>query len=452
MPLQLPFDYETQQASLKRRQGIVDALTQRFLTPQQGGTISNSAGTFYSGPSALESALTPILGMMATEKAQNELNADQAGLTQRYNEGLKSSLEEYEGLRNGKPAGMVPSGAPTIDNDPANPKMVPDPANPGVAPDPRKAAIHAIVSSYAPMRDIGMSDLKESAKNALTAKDLLPYADPSSVPAIAARGVMGFRPKSDLGEVNGIVYDKNNRQIVQLGGPEPTRVKQDGDLYEQSPSTGAYRKLDNAPKINVTTNVASGENEFLKKLGASTAELVDNSRKAAQQAQKSEVLASRLEALDKQGVFTGPTANAAVAVGQFANALGVPVDKAKLGRSEEYTSTLGRQVAEVLTAGAGVGRSMTDEDRKAFMTQFPSLINTPEGRQRVIAMLRDAARQDKGYAASVEQNLDKEFPEAGRLFRVAPSRQPFPEPNVSPAGAPMSLDDYIKSRQKPGGR
>lgn len=404
MATQLPFDFETQQASLKRRQAVADALLQRGMTPQQGGMISNSAGTFYTGPSGL-GLLAPAALMALGDKQSQDVERDQTQLASRYKEGLQQELQNYERTRAGT-------------NDEMGPNM---PGN------PRQAAINAIVSSYAPLRDIGMNDLKTASQGQITAKDLLPYTDPSAIPELATRGSMGFKPKADLGETGGVIYDKNTRRIVKLEGPAPTRKTEGGDLFEESPSTGSWKKLDNAPKITTNVSVSNGDNEFLKSLGKQTAEMVTDARNRKVNAERMVNVASRLEELSTQGVFSGPTANLAVTIGQFADTLGVPVDKAKIGTSEEYTALLAKQVANVLMDGS-VGRTMTDEDRKRFEQQFPQLINTPEGRQQIIGMLREGARQDIEYAAGVEENLSKQYPEAARLFRVAPSNVPQPAP------------------------
>lgn len=417
MATQLPFDFETQQASLKRRQAVADALLQQGMTPRQGGMISNSAGTFYAGPSGL-GLLAPAALMAISDKESREVEKGQQELAGKYKEGLQQELQNYERTRAGT-------------NDEMGPNL---PAN------PRQAAINAIVSSYAPLRDIGMNDLKTASQGQITAKDLLPYTNPTAVPNLATRGVAGFVPKADLGESGGVIYDKNTRQVVKLEGPAPTRRMENGDLFEESPSTGTWKKLDNAPKITTNVSVSNGDNEFLKKLGAQTAELVTDARNRKVNAERMVNVASRLEELSNQGTFSGPTANIAVTLGQFADTLGLPVDKAKIGTSEEYTALLAKQVANVLMDGS-VGRTMTDEDRKRFEQQFPQLVNTPEGRQQIISMLREGARQDIEYAAGVEQNLMKQYPEAARLFNVAPSNVPMPAPR-SPAPKQPSVSGW----------
>lgn len=455
MPQQLPFDYDVEQAALKRRQAMIDSMTGQIMKPTQGQMIGNR----YVGP-GIADAVSKVLSAYFLSNHQDKLDESQRDLQGRYNTGLQEALGKYEQTRLGTPAKMGPSMAPTVDNDPANPKQVE--VSPAIPGDPRKAAIEAIVSSYGPMRDIGLNDLKESAKQAVTLKDLLPHADPASIPAMLTQGQAGFKPKAELkafqpGEVvldaGGRVFTPQGAPIGTNGGPGWGTTTINGDLYQQS-ATG-LKKLDNAPKITVTPNVQvinKGEESFMKQFGEQTAKQLNGIQEGKANAQRMLTVADRLESLNKAGTFSGPTANAATSVAQFANALGIPVDQRKLNNSQEYAAVLGKQVAQVLTTGSGVGRSMTDADREAFMSQFPTLVNSPEGRQRIIGMLRDGARQDIQYADQVHKNLQSAYPEAARLFGIVPSTQGFPNAQPAASTAPgkvMSLDEYLKAQ---GGR
>lgn len=419
MPVQsgtkLPFDYEVEQGQLKRRQGVIDALTQRFLTPAQPGTMSNAAGTFSTGPNALTAALTPILGMMATEHSQQNLNADQTGLAQRYKEGLQGELEKYEGTRGGQGPGMVPSMAPTIDNDPQNPKMVPDPQNPGVAPNPRKAAIEAIVSSYAPLQQIGMSDLKEAGKGQITAKDLLPYTNPNAIPALMTKGLPGFRGKSELGEVNGIVYDKNDRSVVTLGGPKPELVTQNNDLYEKSPSTGAMRKLDNAPKTNVSVGgPKAGADAYFKHAAAQVHALGET----ASASQKLLSTLDSLKQLHNAGIYSNLPSGGAVALNNIAQALGAKVDTTKLGNTETYNSLI-TDLWQRAVAQYGGNRGVTQGEAEEIKKLTPLASSSPQAREQLFAIQSAVAQRNiKAYQQANTSFARAAFAEDPRLFTI----------------------------------
>lgn len=451
MPTQ-PFDYDIQMASLKRRQAMIDAMTGQVTKPTPGQMVGNR----FVGP-GIADAVAKVLSAYFLSQHQDKLDTDTKDMQGQYNTGLQDALQKYERTRFGTPAKMAASMAPTTDNDPANPKQIE--VSPASVGDPRKAAIEAIVSSYGPLREIGLNDLKEAGKQGITLKDLLPHANPTSIPTMLQQGVSGFKPKVEVKDVEpgkvlldagGQVFTPQGASLSPQGGPGWGLETINGDLYQRS-ATG-LKKHDNSPRITITpvTNVINkGEETFMKQFGEQTAKQIGDVQVAKANAQRMLTTADRLESLNKAGTFSGPTANIATSIGQFANALGVPVDQKKLSNSQEYAAVLGKQVAQVLTAGSGVGRSMTDADREAFMSQFPTLINSPEGRQRIIGMLRDSARQDVEYANQVHKNLTATYPEAARLFNVLPSTQGFPAPNPAASQAPgkvMTLDEYLKSQ------
>ena len=400
MATQLPLDYQTEQEALARQQAWLDA--QRMDRMQ---TASRGEANF----GHLISARMGRGDQEALDKRKADFNA-------RYASGLSDAVQNYYKTREGAPASIQPdSMGPPDAEGMTQPKVTP-----GQAANPRKAAIDAIVSSFPQLREIGLADLKPQKRN--------------------------------LADVNGIVYDKDTGSVVELSGARPSQVMHNGDLYEQSPSTGAWRKLDNAPRVTVAPSIAvnaQGEGTFMKHMGEQTAKQIGEVQQSKVNAQRMLSTADRLEQLNAAGTFSGPTANFGTSVAQFADALGVPVDRNKLNNSQEYQALLGKKVAEVLTASGGVGRSMTDADREAFMSQFPQLVNSPQGRQRIISLLRSSAKQDIGYADQVQANLEKTYPEAAKLFGIAPSQQALP-PAQNASSKAISLEDYL--RQLRGGK
>ena len=433
MPMMPTYDFETEADAIKRKQAIADALQQSALQPLQ---LPTQSGVKLSGVNVLAKLLE---GYVAGKKA-DEAKADRAALSQRYGDELKSGMEQYYKTMQGY---ETPSMALTPNED-GSPQMVKVPG------DRKKAIFDALASNHPVLRDLAMQQLKEEGKNQLTPKDLLTISTPESVLA-NTNNPAAWKPKRELkayapGEV---LLDSSGNYATpgNTSGQVPFDLKTiGGDLYQTS-ATG-YKKLDNAPKVTVHNAVQMGDNALMKKLGESTAELINTARTGKQQAQQMQFTANRLEELSNKGVFSGPTANVATTIGAFAQTLGVPVDQNKLGRSEEYNAILAQQVAKVLTAGNGVGRSMTDEDRKRFEQQFPQLVSTPQGRQQIIGMLRNSAAQDLQYANQVETNLRKNYPEAARLWDVAPTNVGFPNPATaggSGPGTPIPLDQYLKN-------
>lgn len=433
MPMMPTYDFETEADAIKRKQAIADALQQSALAPMQ---MPTQPGVKLSGVNVLAKLLE---GYVAGKKS-DEAKADRTALSQRYGDELKSGMEQYYKTMQGYETPFM-ALAP---NEDGSPQMVKVPG------DRKKAIFDALASNHPILRDLAMQQLKEEGKNTLTPKDLLAIATPESILA-NPNNTAGWKPKRELKAVapGEVLLDSSGNFATPgnpAGSPPWKTTTIGGDLYQES-STG-LRKLDNTPKVSVHTTVQTGDNALMKKLGESTAELIDGARKGKQQAQQTQFTANRLEELNNKGVFSGPTANIATTLGAFAQTLGVPVDQNKLGRSEEYNAILAQQVSKVLTAGSGVGRSMTDEDRKRFEAQFPQLISTPQGRQQIIGMLRNSAAQDLQYANQVEANLRKSYPEAARLWDVAPTNVGFPNPanaGGSGPGTPIPLDQYLKN-------
>lgn len=433
MPMMPTYDYETEADALKRKQAIADAMQQSALAPMQ---MPRQPGAKVSGLNVL----AKLLEGYAAGKSSEAVKGERTALAQRYGEDLRSGMEQFYKTSQGYSA---PSMA-RVPGEDGTPQMVHVPG------DRKKAIFDALASNHPVLRDLAIQQLKEEGKNQLTPKDLLAISTPESVLA-SINNPGAWKPKRELKAVApGEVLLDSSGNFATPGNPagsapwKTTTIG--GDLYQESPT--GLKKLDNAPKVTVHNSVQMGDNALMKKLGESTAEMIDNARKGKQQAQQTNFTANRLEELNNKGVFSGPTANVATTLNAFAQTLGVPVDQAKLGRSEEYNAILAQQVSKVLTAGNSVGRSMTDEDRKRFEAQFPQMISTPQGRQQIIGMLRNSAAQDLQYANQVEANLRKSYPEAARLWDVAPTNVGFPTPanaGGSGPGNPIPLDQYLQN-------
>lgn len=422
---QLPFDFATQQESLKRRQALIDAMMQSSITPDQGRFISNSAGTFYAGGGVL-GGVAKALGLLAAQKSQEGLDAEQSTLAQRYSEGLKQALRQYESTRAGTPARTYP--AP--DTDPASTATVEAPAVPG---DPRKAAIEAVASSYAPLRDIGMSDLKEAQKEGLTLKDLLPHANPASIPAMITGGMGGFQPKQELkafspGEP---ILDVNSGNVFtpkglpgaaapgMPSGPGWGTTNIGGDIY-QSSATG-LKKLDNAAKVNVSTNnstVVAGQKEGVKKYFEHAAAQVDSLGKQANASQQLLTTLGTLQQLHNAGIYSNLGSGAATALANVGQSLGVPIDAAKLGRTETYNSLI-TDLWQRAVSQYGGNRGVTAAEAEEIRKLTPLASTSPQARERLFAIQASAARRN----IAAYQEANKSFAGAAaaddpRLFQI----------------------------------
>ena len=414
------YSYDAEEENLKRRQALYDALRARAMQTPQPVTV----GGMGAAPSPL-SALASVLSMYTASKGDEQIQADRKALGQQRVEELRKGMEAY--YKTSQDQWIDPAGGE------AGPPQF-------VKGDRRKAIFDALASQHPMLQKLAMSQLEAEGKGALTAKDLLPYASREGIAGMVNGGLGAFKPKKDIGEVGGIVYDKDNLQAVELGGPKPTQRVVNGDLYELNPSTGQWKKLDNAPKVSNTTNVSlspviKGESKFMEGIGTAAAQDAIQAKQAKVHGQRTIQSMNKLEQLDRQGVFSGPTANLAMTIGSLADGLGVPVDKAKLANSQAYQGELMGQLSNQLTGS--LARSTTDKDMEILKAPLPQLLNSPEGRAALRRQAKAKATEQIQYADQVQANLAQQYPEAGRLFEITPGQVPVPQrSDVVPGGAP----------------
>lgn len=394
------------------------------------------------------------------KKADGKYTADDTAARGKYSDQLKQEAGTYLDKFQGSPGVDLPSIGMTNVG--------------GLKPNPREAVVNAMTSQLPEIQQLGKSGMAEllarGKKEGLSPKDILSLA--------------GYDPRSKVtaamtGDISGLAPDANfmvvGNQLVntrEAGGSDGIKPVFDGreqysepykigsDLYQRETRLGGkVNKLDNAPKTNVTVNAPAGETAFSRTLGEGTAKAVLEARTQAESAYKMKGVVKQLEELESKGVYNTPVPNLAIGVGNFAQALGIPVDRSKLANSEAFQQQIAKQVADVLTAGGGVGRSMTDEDRKAFAMSLPQLLMTPEGRRQVYGMMNAAADTTISRNTSMQEALKnnpmyKDHPGMLTFNPVDQTPGPGaipPQPPVVPSrpagsGGVMKLGDYLKSK------
>ena len=359
MATTFPSSFDLEQSKLQRQQAVLDALMVQTRQPS-GQFVNNAAGTFYTG--GTEQELAKGLLAFAGAGRQKELDRQTADLTDRFNAGQQEAVGEYLNLRQG--TGETPG-------------------------DPRAAAIKAIASQYPAVRALGEAELKRDPLELF--KAVAPHADPASLPAIYAGGMGAFKPKRELGEVGGTIYDKGTLQTVQLGGAKPTTALINGDLYEQSPSTQSLRKLDNAPKLSINNTVLNkGPSKLAEKLAETAAKDYETATTGVQSAKQSLDAVAKMKSLGP--TYIGPTANAAMFVSGVANALGVPIDQKKLANSQTFESESAQAWIQMMNQ-AGGSRGLVKEESDRIAKAVPNLVHSPEGRAQLMQMIEDRAKK-----------------------------------------------------------
>lgn len=198
----------------------------------------------------------------------------------------------------------------------------------------------------------------------------------------------------DTREVGGVLYDPMTMETQQLQGRGPQLERVGGDLYERNPTTGALKKLDNAPKTTVNVSGPSiafpkSQTKLAEAMGTNIASDVQESAVAAQGAQRLLATLDRMEEIGEG--YSGPLATFATRLGQLGSSLGLAVDTEKLANSESMASEAMQLWLAVTGSLEGGMRGITEIESNEIRNNLPTLLQTPEGRQRVFGNLRRAA-------------------------------------------------------------
>jgi hypothetical protein len=405
------YDYESEQQRIARQRQLADALMQGGLSPSR--QIDRTA----AGGRAI--AFTPLEGIadivqvLAGKRKAGQADEQQQALTQRYHNDLVKGMQQFQTTSEGV---RVPDLAPRVGVDPANPPMIQQ-----QAPNPRKAVLDALSSNHPVLREMAMQELRKKPEPGVSAKDLLQYADPSSIPDIAARGVAGFKPKAgEIRNVNGILYNDRG-EVVQLKGPQPTLGNVRGTITQVSPSTGLHDPLDKATRVNVNASpkvVMGGQKAGMEAYFKNAANQVDKLGQVAGNAQSLLSAIDTLESLHNAGVNSNMTSGLVTAAQNLGQSLGMKVDAAKLANTEAAKSVL-TELWQRAVSQYGGNKGVTKDEAMEVKRLTAMLEYSPEARAKIFQIQRDAAaRQIAAYS-----NANRSFAEAAaaddpRLFKI----------------------------------
>lgn len=435
------YDYEADQQGILRKQKLAEAMLTGGLAPM--GPTETAAGGVAIKKSPLE-AIAKLLQVYMGGKMNQSIQSEQQALSERYRGDLRTGIEGLIDGLGATPGQHVPAQE---GNNPsayvAESTMTAGDAQAAK----RKAILNAMASNHPMVQQIGGTMLGGLLKGEepMTMKDYLALADKfdpaSTVQAGRAKNPDLLKVKTEKPiEVGGMLLDPKTLKVLKADGEPPKQVTINGDLYEINPTTGQYKKLDNAPRITnnvrVPVNVVNqGETAFMKTLGEEGAKDLVKIKQEKHSALQTVSSMQKLEQLDNQGVFSGPTATPAMFMGSLAEAIGIPVDRVKLANSQAYQGEVLQNMQQYLTGS--IARSTTNQDAEMLKAPLPQLLNSKEGRAALRRQVVAKARERIEYADSVQKQLETQFPEAGRLNSLTPGSQPLPpRGDVKPGGKP----------------
>jgi hypothetical protein len=409
----LPTDFDIEQATIARKQKFAELLMANATKAPQGEMVSGH----YVKPGIM-GAVNPLLSAFFGSMMQRRGDEQAKNVRERYDTALASGLENYMNTRSGKPAESMTAGQ--AGNVLLNDQPLPQLAE-AVKPDPRRAAVQAIASGLAPLRQIGLEDIKQLGKsNDLTAKDILGlsgYDAKSRMAAAMGGGIEALAPELKEHVVNGQIVAGNPGEGYKSSGSFEDKWSEpfllpgaDGrpDLMRKNLTTGKVEKIDNAARVNVGgTNVMvkgqkAGMEEWAKLAGKTVGELSETARGSV----KLLGTLNQLESSGKAGVLSGPAASPAMFVSGLAKSLGVPVDEAKLANSQTFEAASISAWQDMIKA-AGGNRGVVAEEAKKIAQMVPQLVQTQQGRQQVTAFLRQAAQQSISDARQAQAEYGK---------------------------------------------
>jgi hypothetical protein len=430
-------DYEAEQSALLRKLRWAEAMQAGALSPME---MPNQPGAKVSWTQPL----AKIAQAYAASKNIEGVDTQRQDLGRRYQaegrSGVEKLIEAISAQAGPTPAvqGNNPSAyqAPGMQS-PADAALI-----------KKRGILDAMASGHPLVQQLGASQLKGLTENQLTAKDLLPHADPKSIPAMVQSGTAGFKPaKGKPIELAGTLVDPDSLEAMVVKGPGPKRIEFKGDLYEENVSTGQWKKLDNAPKVSTTVNnnMPKMETEFQKYLGQAEGKRLSAALEARPMQLEGLDAVSRGKQLLAEGIHTGILGNVRKDIDKVSG-LVAKTDPTKAARTEEFIARMGDVVIPRLK---DFGGSDTVEELKYLQRVNAGEITLEAG--ALAKVLDSVDRKMRARVASTDKTVDllkkqglvlPTFGEGVNAPPTAPSA-----PAAPGSAAPMSLDDYLKSKR-----
>ena len=414
-------------AELQRRRKLQETLLRRAEESQQRAS---------SGQGNILDALSGWKNRRAAERQNVELAQLEQANRSRYGQQLATEADNYLDASQGRP-GSAPPGDGV------------GPTDPGQVANPRAAVIQAMTSRLPEMQALG-----KSAFGQLGAQEKPNYMN--------IDGTLVEVPKTSGGQGRNAGNFAKPEKPGDKFGPMVTIKGPDG-----KPVMGQWNEKDGQfhPKgaggqtINVSaTNAAqkAGLGEWSTIAAKTVGELSANARSAVNLLGQ----LTQAEKLSQAGTFGGPTAQTAVWLGQLARGAGIPMSKetsSKLQNSETFGNTAAELWLQTMNSNGG-SRGLVKEESERIAANLPSLIQTPEGRAQMVAVMRQKAQQNIEDA----QQANMQYGDALRTqdpakftFGLMNTTIPNTMPNGAapgsvagqPAGEVMTLEDYLKKHR-----
>lgn len=450
-PMTLPFDLQTDQDAIARKQQIAQALLGQMMQMPQGQMVSGH----FVAPNPLQ-YLAQAAGTYFGGKMVDQADDAKRELAGKYNNALAAGLQKYFDTRDGKPGQTrtTEQAEALLRDDKAPPEL----AEP-IKADPRKAAIDALTSGIGPLQQLGQMDLQQIGKSALTPKDLLSLTgfDPKSrLLAAMGGGLSVLTPERKEHVVNGQIVigtpDTGYSPVADVrdkfGDVGVIGQGEDGKpIYGQkNVSTGEAKFAPKGVQVNVDTTQKAGD-KFATELAGKRADLLAKSYDNATAASKAIDAIENAENDVNAGIKSGASGQVALGVAKFAKSLGLDADP-QIANTEAFRANMARETLN-LVKGLGAGTGISNADREfAEKASGGSILLDDQAIVRLMNIAKAAAgnvmlghmrllNAQQGATGTLPQDLETFkvpftmrgndqliYDETGKKFIVKPPAQP----------------------------
>lgn len=403
--------YAEQLREWRRKQGQADAMAQSAMNPfEKNPELRN-----LTGGAQVMTAIKPLAQALFSMKMGKDASQGVSDTIDARQTDLGNQIKEFMELSRGKSAEITPyeQDNPFGQDLPANYNV-----EPGVQADPQKAIYQAMTSQMPEMQQLGMSALENQSKGAIGQKDLLPYVKPSAIPQmLQGQSVGPDMMKPEVESVDGMLYDPNSLETIQLGGAQPEVQMINNDLYQRNPSTGSWEKLDNATNISVNASpTIQGQKAGTEQFYKNATNQVNELGVTAQKSQELTQSINQLRELDQGGIHSNVTSTPVTFMANLAQSVGVDVDTAKLGNTESYNALINK-VWQNLVSQMGGNKGVTAEEAKEIKKMLPLAAHSPQARQQLFDMLEQvSAKNIERYQTANRAYTESVYTDDPRIF------------------------------------
>ena len=374
--------YDEQMAELQRRQKMAELMQQQAIqpleTPQSGGRMI-----------AKVSPVAGLAKMLQSYMAGSELRNVEKQRGAAEEAGRKEATDWLDSLQRGKP--MTSDQALEASMSQAPTTFTPQ----QYTPQERATQIQKAAFS-------GNPNMRMAAQLAASQKtpDVMDYVDKIDWSKTTPESKQAFMQTVTQGrpDISVIQYRDSAEKPTVAGG------------MSYNPATGKWEEIPGwadqqarlrkagAPSTTVTVDTGAGK----ELVGHFATELGKRHEKAAA-AQGILDQVGRLENLTESGTFTGALAPKATGAAQFLQSFGINVNPKVLANSRAFEASANNLVLDFMGANGGA-RGFTEKETAILMNAFPQLVDSPEARIKIAAVLRDKAnREISGYNTQLGQ-------------------------------------------------